>query len=305
MVESFLLFLYRNSLFIMFLGITVFMISCNAPAKKVVAVEKDTVPEDPFIIYTDPSTLENKYEGFNSPKAINHIAEIENEYFNNYLDSVSRYYGTEWRNFAEYDQSLNDSLSTFDLYYSFVADKGYKADSMHCTIYAVEALKAGLDSTFDELNAYHRKIWKDREHAGWSIGYILTKYYGWKAYLFLSDDSYEYKRCKRYFKNNGTYYVWKQPDIPIEKVFDFDRDKDEIDSLLIQHEFGWGFSNQGLHTWITRFDMIKECNWGGSPSQKFDSYPTVLFVERKFIDYYDYYSHIIIFPPKKEKVSKS
>lgn len=62
------------------------------------------------------------------------------------------------------------------------------------------------------------------------------------------------------------------------------------------------FSDQGWHTWITRFNDLKECNWSGAPSQKFNiGNNSPLFLETKFTEYYDYNSHIIVFPPKKSE----
>ena len=91
--------------------------------------------------------------------------------------------------------------------------------------------------------------------------------------------------------------MWKQPNIPIEKVLDFDEEQIQIDSLLNQNEFGWGFSYQGWHTWLTRFNKLKECNWAGSPFHQYSNMP--LFYETKFTHYYAYNSHIVVFPPKK------
>ncbi|MBI34740.1 MAG: hypothetical protein CMP67_05175 [Flavobacteriales bacterium] len=255
-------------------------------------------------VYTLPSKLNNEYINFNSPLAINRIADIENEYFNNYEDSVSKYYGTEWMFAASQNWYLNDSISNFQLYKNKLNDIGIKGDSMHCTIYAVEALKSGMDTNFQTLDKQHKKIWNNREYAGWSIGYLLVKKYGWKAYLIISEHSDEYKRCIKNFKKNKTYWVWKQPDIPIQKLFHFETDQKSIDSLLLENEFGWGFSDQGYHTWITRFDTLKECNWLGAPSSKYDSYGNSLFKKTKFNDYRDYSSHIIVFPQKPKSIFK-
>jgi len=65
------------------------------------------------IIYTPKSKLKNNYEGFNSVKAVNRIAEIENEYFNNFKQSVSKYYGTAWYEAASGYYFENDSISYY------------------------------------------------------------------------------------------------------------------------------------------------------------------------------------------------
>ena len=95
---------------------------------------------DSIKTYTQPSELQNKYIGFNSPKAINQIAEIENEYFNAYRLNASKYYGTQWYSSVGLSVELTDSISVFERY-SQEKNNG-KLDSMHCTLYAVKALEA-------------------------------------------------------------------------------------------------------------------------------------------------------------------
>jgi len=259
----------------------------------------ESATNDTIHIYTDTSSLKNAYSGFNSPKAINRVAEIENEYFNNYNSSFSKYYGTLWAENAS-TAMLNDSISELDQYKSLITKRGEKADSMHCTIYAFEALKAGLDTNYQRLEDLHHNVYNDHEHAGWSVGYILVKHFGWEAFLVLSKHSNEFRRCVNGWKKK-VYPVWKQPDIPLSGMFDFEKDSQEIDSLLNLHEFGWGFSEQGWHTWITRFNELKECDWGGQPSGRYDpDEEGSLFKATKFTEYFDYNSHILIFPPKRD-----
>ncbi|MBN2890580.1 MAG: hypothetical protein JXL97_01820 [Bacteroidales bacterium] len=275
----------------------VIVLSCND--ETVSSLDADVSNVDTFKIYTSYSNLDNTYSGFNSPNAINKVADIENEYFNNYEKSYSKYYGTFWHEMVSFDTLENDSISVFDRYKMELSKFGKEADSMHCTIYAVEALKAGLDTNFDKLQLIHEKIWNNREFAGWSIGYILVTEFGWSAYLILSDFYQSYDVCMKNYKLYKKYDVWRQPDIPIVQVFNFYDDRIKIDSLLKENEFGWGFSDQGMHTWITRFDTLKECRWEGVPS-KFLSheYAAPLFKSTKFIEFYDYASHVVIFPPK-------
>ena len=119
----------------------------------------------------------------------------------------------------------------------------------------------------------------------------------------MNSQSKEYERCKKYWKNNGSYYVWKQPEIKINGLFELDDDSArlEADSLLLDNEFGWGFSEQGWHTWFTRFDTLKECYWNGGPADVFSlGGKRNLFGKTKFLDYYDYKSHVICFPPRKD-----
>ncbi len=285
---------------IVYILVTIFLLcQCRFSDKKTI---REEIPSEVFTIYTDTSALENEYIGFNSPKAINRIAEIENEYFNNYPTSFSKYYGTIWYKFARNDFSHNDSVSLFDLYLKEISDRNETPDSMHCTIYAMEALKAGLQDDFINLDAKHKEIWKNREYAGWSIAYILTTFYNWEAYLIISEHSDEYQACIRNFRKNRLYNVWQQPDIPITQMFLFENDKQKIDSLLKLHEFGWGFSDQGFHTWITRFNTLKECNQEGLPAEKYArGYEKPLFLKTKFTEFTDYSSHVIVFPRKKDQ----
>ena len=289
---------------ILYIFVSLLMLGCfnsNKENKNTLTVELN-IAKDSAMYFTKPSRLTNKYLGFNSPKAINHIAKIENEYFNDYEKSESKYYGTAWYQTVKLDSinnNNNNMSSVFDSYKLKITSKNEQVDSMHCTIYAVEALKAGLEKDYKFLENYHKKIWKNREYAGWSVAYILTKYFNWKAYLITSKESKEYNSAITNFKKDQKYHVWKQPNIPIEKVYNFEQNKEQIDSLLNLNEFGWGFSDQGWHTWITRFNTLKECNWAGSPSKKYTNTDPDLFISTNFTEYYDYSTHIVAFPPKK------
>ncbi len=282
----------------LFLFITIISSCKSNHTEKKTAIQDNLDNEK---IYTKSSQLENTYENFNSPKAINHIAKIENEYFNNYEHGLSKYYGTEWKSSAINEFNYGDTISVFNKYKNELVNKNITPDSMHCTIYAIEALKAGMDSSFYKLDEFHRQIWNEREYAGWSVAHILTKHFNWKAYLILSKDSHEYEKCLNSYNTRKEYSVWKQPNIKIEQLLDFENEKTKIDSLLSLNEFGWGFSDQGWHTWITRFNVLKECNWIGVPSKNIDS--NILFKSTKFTDYYDYGSHIVVFPPKKKQTT--
>ncbi len=70
------------------------------------------------------------------------------------------------------------------------------------------------------------------EHAGWSIAYLLTKYYNWKAIIVVSKASLEYNSCIQNFKKDKKYHVWKQPNMSIETLYVLEDDETEIDSLL-------------------------------------------------------------------------
>ncbi len=266
-------------------------------------ISLDATQKNNTIFHTQPSILSNRYNGFNSPKAINAIAAIENEYFTNVKKTFSKYYGTIWQTNAKNRYRVGDTINEFERYKIQAQQNDIKVDSMHCTIYAVKGLEAGLGvERFEILEKYHKKIWEEREHAGWSIAYILTTYFNWTAFLVISKDSEEYSSASNNFKKKRKYDVWKQPDIPIQKMFVIENDQKQIDSLLLQNEFGWGFSKQGWHTWITRFDIVKECNWEAAPSWEYQKeWEKPLFISTKFRKYKDYASHIIVFPPKIEQ----
>ncbi|MEM7102741.1 MAG: hypothetical protein AAF502_06350 [Bacteroidota bacterium] len=279
---------------ILTLLVAVFIFSeCNYP--KTETTEKVEIPIPRDTLFAQPSNLLNEYIGFNSPKAIDTLVSIENEYFKRYKSGISKFYGTVWREFAE-SNSPEDSTT---IYQRYLGQLGEKPDSMHCTIYADRALKVGLEDQFDRLETTHRRIWKQREHAGWSVGYILVKEHNWKAYLVLDKASGEYDHCMNAYQRNKSYPVWRQPDIPLEAVFVKGEDNIKIQELLLENEFGWGFSEQGIHTWITRFDVLKECNWSGAPGKAFETSSKPLFIKTPFLEFNDYLSHVIIFPPKE------
>ena len=236
-------------------------------------------------VYTTYSTTQKSYKCFTPAKAINRISEMENEYFRQYENGISRYYGTIWR------ETAGDSF-----YQSYLAKLGTNADSMHCTIYAVKALEAGMDTAFQVLEKAHRNVYKNHEHAGWSIGYLLVKEFGWKAYLIIDRDSEEFEHCRKAFLQQKSYPVWRQPDIPLEAMYVRHEQDSLIQNLLKSNEFGWGFSRQGIHTWITRYDILKECNWSGSPCKDFELSSLPLFLKTPFLAYDDYASHIVVFP---------
>lgn len=258
----------------------------------------ERISETKFKIYTDSSHLKNKYIGFDSPKAINTIASVENEYFNAYNNgSTSRYFGSQWKP-QQQKREIDSTRSNWKVYLDKLKKLKKTPEMMHCTLYGMKALKAGLGTNLKRLDSLHLKHYKNRDYAGWSVGYILVKYFNWKAYVIVQENSEEYKRCLNYYKKKKEYYVWKQPNIPIENLFIIDKDDDEITQLLKQNEFGWGFSFQGWHTWITRFNTLKECNWMGSPDANIQP-GMFLFEDTPFLEYFDYQSHVVVFPPKE------
>lgn len=263
---------------------------CSSQTVSKDEVKNEIVVDTVYIEHTEYSTSKVDSTHFSPALAINRIADIENEYFKNFQNGYSKYYGAQW---------LNDMRSIE--YLEMMDSLGVETDSLHCTMYAMEALKSGFGDMFDSLDTFHREIWKEREYAGWSIGYLLVKKFGWKAYLVIDSNSVEYERCLKSYKMNSTYPVWHQPKIPLEDIVVIGMNDSIIDKVLESNEFGWGFSYQGYHTWITRYDDLLECNWNGCPSRKYtDSDQGDLFKKTPFKDYWDYDSHVIVVPPKRE-----
>jgi hypothetical protein len=269
--------------------------SANTPTSEAIPVK--SVPDT--VTYTAYSNLPNRYLGFHSPNAINAVAKMENAYFRNYDKGGTGYYGTVWRSYAE--ASIIDS-AVFHAFVDSAQRHGIVPDSMHCTIYAIRALQAGLGARFDTLEAAHRKQYKAHEHAGWSIAPLLVRDFGWQAYLFIRKESPEYATCLKAWQKQRVYPVWRQPDIPLTDVLLLGEQDSSIQALLLANEFGWGFSHQGIHTWITRFDTLKECNWLGAPARAFEYpgllYQDQLFRQTPFLQFDRYASHVVVFPPK-------
>lgn len=261
-----------------------------------------TPHKDSFKVYTQYSHNENQYIGFDAPKAINRAADIDNEYFNNAESHVSIYYGRLWKGEVENDTLEGDSIPLFDRY---VLDAGGREVKPYdCTIYATDILEIGLQKdTLAELRKLHQRLFPDlKGYAGWSVGHILVKYFGWKAYLFINKQSIEYDHCLKEYRKTQSYPVWRRPNIQLEAFLDLETQRDSIHTILLENEFGWGFSYQGYHSWITRFDILKECNWIGCPAQKYvpnEVYTPKTFITTPFFEYHDYDSHVVVFPPKK------
>lgn len=89
----------------------IFGISCTTKNKdiKEFAASIKEVKKDS--IYIKLSTQKSEYINFDSQKAINKIAEIENSYYNDFDTKISKYYGTEWRTAAEAIKT-QDSISS-------------------------------------------------------------------------------------------------------------------------------------------------------------------------------------------------
>ena len=172
---------------------------------------------------------------------------------------------------------------------------------MDCTTYCAKLLKAGMRSEdYSKLVKYHSEIWEGLGFAGWSVGHLLVDRFGWKAYAFIEKDAEDYHHYLSHFKVRKEYPVWKQPNIKIEEYFVLGEDDAKVEELLSKHKFSWGFSEDGVHTWITNFTDLKECHWDGPPAEKYNpnnSFP-LLFETTRFIEFEDYDVHLVVFPTK-------
>lgn len=233
---------------------------------------------------------------FDSKKAIEKSNELVLEYMKGYHNNVSRLVGNIWLSSAK-----KTNLAVYNDYIKELKKESLKPKVMDCTIYAEACLKGGfLTNEFKQLKKYHNGIWAGKGFAGWSVAHLLTEKFGWKAYAFIRKGAADYNHYLHYFETKKEYPVWKQPNIKIEKFFTFGDDDLEINKLLMKHEFGWGFSNDGIHTWITKFTDLKECHWDGPPAKKYNpnNYLPLLYETTPFVEYYDYGIHIVVFPPK-------
>lgn len=234
---------------------------------------------------------------FNSDKAIQHIQQIESEWKTDHEKGFSRYVGTEWLKAAQTTQWITDS-SVFDHYQHRLSDS-MGICPLHCTHYAIEALRAGMgEEAFSRMDSIHEKIWGKREYAGWSVAHVLTKYFDWEAIGAVYPYSEEYDQVKKSFKLRRAYPVWRQPDVHLKTLYELPEQGDSLNIFLKKHPFGWGFSIQGWHTWITHYNELWECNWWGSPSAYYEETGTKpLFIHTPFTDFLDYDSHVVCFPP--------
>ncbi|MDP8203136.1 MAG: hypothetical protein P9L95_01240 [Candidatus Tenebribacter mawsonii] len=236
---------------------------------------------------------------FSSDVAIQKSNEMVDEHWKNYQNGVSRYYGWVWlKNYAE--QQYIGNISFHDDYLQELKNRNMKQIRMDCTIYCAKVLKVGMGSQeYSKLVGFHDEIWAGKGFAGWSVGYLLVDRFGWKAYAFIEPGANYYHHYISHFKDKKEYPVWRQPNIKIEDYFILGQDDEQIEELLRKHKFSWGFSEDGIHTWITNYTDLLECHWDGSPAAKYNpnNWLPDLFETTRFIEFKDYDVHIIIVPP--------
>ncbi len=238
--------------------------------------------------------------GFNSKSAIDFSNQIIKEHWKNYNESVSRFYGRVWLdNYAKH-QFLGEK-SFYDDYLQELSNRNMQKIRMDCTIYCAKVLKAGMGTDeYSKLVKYHNEIWPGDGFAGWSVGHLLVDKFGWKAYAFIEPGAGYYHHYFSHFKDKREYPVWRQPNIKIEAYYSLGQDNAEIEELLSKYKFSWGFSQDGIHTWITSYTDLLECRWDGPPAARYnsDEWLPDLFITTRFIRYKDYDVHIIVVPPE-------
>jgi hypothetical protein len=278
-----------------FLLMALLMLACKSANP--VRVEPETAEPSAPVEFDTLSTTSSRSQSFDTQAAINALVEMENTHFTLFKNGLSPYYGTAWREHAEsqFEEKISENNYT-----DYASKLGTDADSLHCTLYAMVGLKAGLGDDFNSFDSLHTHQYNGHEHAGWSVGRILVDEYGWSAYLIVDHviGSPDYVTCIKNYEQSQVYDVWRQKDIALENMYIRGQDDSLITDLLSKHEFGWGFSDQGFHTWVTRYESLKECNWLGAPSEEFDTFFAQLFIKTPFLDYYDYHSHVVVFPPE-------
>jgi hypothetical protein len=240
---------------------------------------------------------------FDHKKAAERIQEIADCYVSNYDEGLCPYYGRLWKaGFASTRVYGDTRMTVWEHYRLALKTAGLVPKQLDCTLYAQEILKAGMSRRdYSRLWAEHRKIWGDRGFAGWSVGYLLVEKLGWHAYAIVDPDAPDYALYIRSFKSKMVYPVWRQPAIPIEGYFVSGRDDASIEALLRRHAFGWGFSEGGIHTWITEGVELKECHFDSGPTRQYDAdLPYRLLETTRFTAFKDYHVHLVVFPPAAE-----
>ena len=250
------------------------------------------------ILFAQDQQINVNIVNFNSEAALNRSQQIVEEYFRDYSESVSRYVGRVWFDNISKGQSIGD-ISLYEDFLNELQSRNLEKIRMDCTIYCQKCLKAGMSSEdYSKLVNYHSELWPGKGFAGWSVGYLLVDRFGWKAYAFIERDADYYYHYLSHFENKKEYPVWNQPNTKIEEFYILGEDNEKIEQLLSEHKFSWGFSEDGIHTWITNYTDLRESHWDGPPAERYNpdnSFP-LLFETTRFVEFEDYDVHLIIFP---------
>jgi len=244
---------------------------------------------------------------------------FDRAYRADYERGVCRYYGRKWAStYARRQRWAGGEQTVWQRYVSELRKRGVKPRRIDCTLYAQAILEAGMTSqSYRQLWRGHRAIWKAKGFAGWSVAHLLTRQHGWRAYAFIRRGAPHYHYYMHHFIKRREYPVWKQPNIKLERHFILGKDDRAVEALLERHRFGWGFSDGGIHTWVTRGRDLKECHYDSGPSRRYEipsHHPLYrvglqnqrepLFKTTRFVAFKDYRVHLVVFPPARPLPSR-
>jgi len=239
------------------------------------------------------------------------VRELERSYAVSYKSGVCPYYGRWWANhYARKQKVVGSEETVWQRYVAELARQRERPRRLDCTLYAQEVLQAGMSpADYATLLAHHRRIWGPRGFAGWSVAHVLTEQLGWKAYAVISPRARYHHYYVKHFRRHKVYPVWRQPSIRIEEHYVLGRHDRQIEALLRRGRFAWGFSDGGIHTWITSGVELKECHWDSGPSLRFEIPRThaldaglkrePFFETTRFVEFTDYGAHLVVLPPAR------
>jgi len=241
------------------------------------------------------------YIDFDSEAAIEQSFKIIDEYWDDYNNQVSRYVGKVWFEEISKQQYLGN-VSWHD---------DYIEELVHCNLqnmviddmsYCILLLKTGMgQQDFANFVEYYYAFSSSDSFTVYDVGYLLVNRFGWKAYAFISPEAKDFSYYLNSFKYKKEYPIQNQPSIKIEKYYTLGEDDNEIEIFLSNYDFGFGFSENGIHNWITNYNDLLECHSNGSPSKKYHLEITLpnLFETTPLIEYDDHDVHILFIPPNE------
>jgi hypothetical protein len=256
------------------------------------------------LVLTLPARVQAAPRPFDHTRALAKIHAFDRAYRASYGRGVGRYFGRLWARLnARRQRVAGKDETVWQRYVKDLARRGLRPRRIDCTLYAQAVLEAGMDpDEYRELRREHNQLWPGRGFAGWSVGHLLVEKHGWKAYAFIRPGAGHYHYYLHFFRRKGEYPVWKQPNIRIERHFTLGRDDRAIEALLRRNRFGWGFSQGGIHTWITSGRLLKEVHFDAAPSRRYELRaeglePVPLFETTRLVEFDDYPVHLVVFPP--------
>jgi hypothetical protein len=241
---------------------------------------------------------------FDFKRAEKRMREIERDYAKHYEKSASRYFGRRWARFAKTQRKKGAEQTVWQRYLQALGKRKKRPQRIDCTLYAEQAMKAGLSARdFRRMWRLHRKTWGPRGLAGWRVGYLLVRYFGWTAYAVIRPDARYYYGYLEGFRR-GYYRVWRQPNSPIARYFIVGKHDRAIEALMRRTRFAWGFSDGGIHTWVISRGNIRENIWDAAPGKQFELpsgplTPYPMYKSTALARYRDYGAHLLVVPPTR------